>query len=139
MKKIVKVIVIMFLFIRIPAICAEIDGQWNGIVNGADGQKLEASYFFLAEGKTLKGSIQSQLWFIPIFEGKIDGKNIEFKVNTKETTLAYNGTLSGDEIRMTQIVGKEKTTFVLKRYGDQIDLFEIEDGVRTRIRMKAKR
>ena len=68
----------MFLF-AIPAICAEIDGQWVGETAGMDGKKLELKYRFKAEGETLIGLIESRLGGGPIAEGKIDGKNIELQ------------------------------------------------------------
>jgi hypothetical protein len=40
MKKLVMVIVVMFL-LTIPIICAEIDGQWVGVVDGMDSKPLE--------------------------------------------------------------------------------------------------
>ena len=115
MKKSVMTVVVMCLF-AIPVICAEIDGQWTGVVDGMDGKKLELNYRFKAEGETLVGLIESRLGGGPISEGKIDGKNIEFKLNAGEDiVIINNGTLSGDEIHITQTIGQEKIKVVLKR------------------------
>jgi hypothetical protein len=114
MKKIAMITVLVFL-VAIPAICAEIDGQWIGVVDGMDGKKLELKYRFKAEGKTLVGLIESRLGGGSISEGKIDGNKIEFKLNTGEIEIINNGILSGDVINLTETIGKEKVKVVLKR------------------------
>ena len=60
MKKLVMAAV-MVLLIAIPVICAEIDGQWVGVVNDQNGKELEFRYRFRAEGTTLIGLIESRL------------------------------------------------------------------------------
>jgi len=92
----------------------EIDGKWIGVVDGMDGQNLELTYRFKAEGNTLAGGIESRLGGGPISEGRIKGKSIEFKLNTGEFIILNKGTVSGDEIHVTQTVGKEKVEYVLK-------------------------
>ena len=92
-----------------------IDGQWTGFVDGMDGKPLELKYRFRAEGTRLIGLIESQLGGGQISDGKIAGNNIEFKLITSEFTILNNGTLSGDEIQLTETVGEEKIKVVLKR------------------------
>ena len=95
---------------------SEIDGQWVGVVDGIDGKPLELTYRFKAEGERLIGLIESRLGGGPISEGKIDEKDIEFKLNAGEgLVIINNGTLSGDEIYITQTIGEEKIKVVLKR------------------------
>ena len=116
MKKSMIAVVAMFLF-AIPVICAEIDGIWVGVVDGMDGKKLELKYRFKAEDKTLIGLIESRLGGGLISDGKIDGKNIEFKLNAGKNIVIMNtGTLSGDEIYLTETIGLKKTKVVLKRF-----------------------
>ena len=105
---------IMFLF-AIPVICAEIDGEWVGIVDGMDGKPLELSYRFKVEGEKLLGLIESRLGGGQISDGKIDGKNIEFTLNAGETIILNNGTLSGDKIHLTETIETVKIKVVLKR------------------------
>jgi len=94
---------------------SEIVGEWIGVVDGMDGKPLELKYRFREEGTRLIGLIESQLGGGPISDGKIDGNNIEFSLNTGEFIILNNGTLSGDEIQITQTVSEEKTKYVLKR------------------------
>jgi len=115
MKKTGIAIAVVLVLFAVSAICAEIDGIWIGAVDGIDGKKLELNYRFKAEGNTLIGLIESRLGGGAISEGKIDGKNIEFKLNAGEVIIINSGTLSGDEIHMTQTVDKEKMDYVLKR------------------------
>ena len=115
MKKLMMMVVVIILS-TIPAICAEIDGQWVGVVDGMDGKPLELKYRFSAEGTRLIGLIESRLGGGQISEGKINGKNIEFKLNAGEgIVIMNNGTLSGDEIQLTETIGETKLKVVLKR------------------------
>jgi len=115
MKKSIMAIVVLITF-AVPSICAEIDGQWIGVVDGMDGKPLELTYRFKAEEETLVGLIESRLGGGPISDGKIDGKNIEFTLNAGENiVIINNGTLSGDEIHLFETIGKEKIKVVLKR------------------------
>jgi hypothetical protein len=106
---------IFVLLFAIPAICAEIDGQWIGTINRADGSKLEVRYRFRAKGSTLIGLIETPLGGGPISGGKIDGNSIEFRLVTGNFTITNTGTLSGNEIRMTETYGTQQTRFVLTR------------------------
>jgi len=113
MKKVAVAVFVFFL--ALPAICAEIEGKWVGEVDGTDGKPLELTYTFLVRGDNLLGVIESRLGRGAISEGKVNGKNIEFKLNTGEFIIINNGTLSGDEIHMTQTTGEEKIKYILKR------------------------
>ena len=116
MKKPMMATVVMLLFVAIPAICAEIDGQWIGVKDGPDGKKMELRYRFKAEGSTLIGLIETRLGGGPISEGKIDGNSIEFKLVTTGLTVIINGTLSTDEIHLTETSGTTiDNKVVLKR------------------------
>jgi len=63
----------------------------------------------------LKAGVESRLGNGLISEGNIDGKAIEFKFVAGGLAIVYDGTVSGDEIHMTETLGTQKTTFVLKR------------------------
>ena len=104
----------MFL-LAIPVVCAEIDGQWVGTIKRADGSKLDMRYRFKAEGNTLIGLLESRLGNGSISGGKIDGNTIEFRITANGLNITNTGTLSGDEIHLTETLGTQETKFVLKR------------------------
>ena len=115
MKKSVM-LVVMFMFVVIPVFSHEIDGQWVGVVDGIDGKPLELNYRFRAEGEILIGTIESRLGGGPITDGKIDGNNIEFRLDAGDDIIIMNkGTLSGDEIHITQTIGTEIIKVVFRR------------------------
>ena len=115
MKKLMMFVMTVAFFFVSQIICAEIDGIWVGAVEGRDSKKLELTYRFKAEGGTLIGLIESRLGGGPISDGKIDGKNIEFRLNAGTLIIMNSGTLSGDEIHIMQTTGEEKIRVVLKR------------------------
>ena len=94
---------------------SEIDGQWISTVEGVDGKELKLTYIFKADGTELFGTIDSRLGGGAISDGKIDGKNITFKLDAGAFTIINDGVLSDDEIQLTQTIGKQKINIVLKR------------------------
>lgn len=152
MKRLMAAMVVMFLFaiqaiydvdaaLCQPSVEAnDIDGEWVGVVDGLDGKKLEVKYRFKAVKTQLLGVIESRLGKGQISEGKIDGKDIEFKLNTGEFIILNEGTLSGDEIHITQTVGGEKIKYVLKGTlsDDEIHITETVGGEKTKYVLKRK-
>ena len=114
MHKMILVLFVMLVFV-VPAICHDIDGRWTGIVEGTDGNKLEITYTFATLREMLVGKIESRLGSGNITSGKISGNSFEFVINTGEITILNNGTVSGDEIQLTETINGEKIKVTLKR------------------------
>jgi len=118
MKKLFRVVVVvMFSFISISVFCAEIDGTWIGVKDGPDGKEMEVRYLFKAEGSTLTGFFATDLGGNKFSPGKIDEKSFEFKILgiSLYPTININGTLSGDEIHLTESDGIITNKYTLKR------------------------
>jgi hypothetical protein len=112
--KIVTAVLLLFL-LAIPVIAAEIDGKWTATVDGMDGNKMELTYNFKADGTKLTGSVTSPMGEMQITEGKIEGNAVEFTVGNEQFSVSSKGTLSGDEIKLTTEMMGNTTTSVLKR------------------------
>jgi len=106
--------VLLLLLLAIPVIAAGIDGKWTATVDGMDGNKMELTYTFKADGAKLTGSVTSPMGEMPI-KGKIEGNAVEFTVGDEQFSYSSKGTLSGDEIKLTSDVMGQTSTSVLKR------------------------
>ena len=49
------VLTVLFMFVAGMAFAADIDGKWEGEVQGMDGNPMKISYTFKADGETLTG------------------------------------------------------------------------------------
>jgi hypothetical protein len=107
------------------AFAAGIDGKWTGTVPGAFGP-MQLTYDFKADGDTLTGTAFGGFGDSnPIKDGKIEGTNISFVVETEfnqvTTTFNYTGVLLGDELKLSYTTksgrGPESPpqTFIVKR------------------------
>jgi hypothetical protein len=105
----------LLLFFAIPAISAEIDGKWTATVDGMDGNKMELTYDFKADGAKLTGTVTSSMGVMQITEGKIDGSAISFTATSDQFSIPSKGILSGDEIKLTSDVGGQSMPILLKR------------------------
>jgi hypothetical protein len=100
---------------------SNIDGTWKGQRPGRDGNMMDVTFSFKAEGATLSGSTTMRDNEVPISDGKISGNEISFVVKMEfggnSMVMKYTGTISGNEIKLkSQREGSDRTTeFTLKK------------------------
>ena len=103
-----KVIALAFaglLALVAPALAADVDGKWTGMVDTPMGP-ASVAFEFKADGATLTGTatgIDGSV--VPIKNGKIDGNNVTYIVvfdfGGMPLQFDYKGVLSGTEIKMS--------------------------------------
>jgi hypothetical protein len=107
------------LLLAIAALGAEVDGKWTGAVNTPNGD-FPVAFTFKADGANLTGSTSGPDGSeVAIKEGKVDGKNITFKVTFDfggmPFTLNYKGVVDGDKINMTGDAMGQPIQFVVSK------------------------
>lgn len=97
----------LMLVLCAPAFAADIDGKWSGTVQGPAGD-TPVSFTFKSDGAKLTGSTPSPLdgAEVAIKEGKIDGKNITFKLSLDfgagmPFDFDYKGVVSATDLKLT--------------------------------------
>jgi hypothetical protein len=95
----------LLLVLCVPALGADVDGKWTGTIAGPAGD-TPVSFTFKADAEKLTGStIGLDGAEVPIKEGKIDGKNITFKVifdfGGMPFEINYKGVVSPTETKLT--------------------------------------
>ena len=111
--------VLVLLVLSVTAYAADVDGTWNGIVQGPMGD-IPVTFKFKADGAKLTGST---LGFdgaeVQIQDGKIDGNTITFSVTFDfggmPFMLSYKGLVSAEEIKMSGDAFGMPFEFVLKK------------------------
>jgi len=97
--------VTMILVLAVPVLAADVDGKWMGNVATPNGD-LPVAFTFKADGEKLTGSTTGfDGAEVAISDGKVDGKNITFKVTFDfggmPFVLNYKGEVSPAEIKLT--------------------------------------
>jgi len=104
MRKLLSICALL-LFALSPALAmaADITGTWTGSMKSPDGNPgFQLSFTFKQDGTKFTGSVQGpQGDPIPITDGKIDGDKLTFTVSFNGMTISHEGTVTGDEIKMT--------------------------------------
>jgi hypothetical protein len=98
-------LVTMILVLAMPVFAADVDGKWIGNVATPNGD-LPVAFTFKADGAKLTGTTTGfDGAEVPISDGKVDGKNITFKVTFDfggmPFVLDYKGVVSPAEIKLT--------------------------------------
>jgi len=116
------VLAVLILAGLVSVYAADITGKWTAEFDSEVG--LQKYVFeFKSDGATLTGMAISNIdgaeSKAPITEGKIDGDKISFVENLNyqgmELRIAYEGTVSGDEIQLARVEGAGGEKFVAKR------------------------
>jgi hypothetical protein len=106
----VKSLAIAFMLMLVlctPVLAADIDGKWVGTVQGPAGD-TPVLFTFKSDGDKLTGSTPAPLGGsdVAIKEGKVDGKNITFKVSLDfgagmPFDFDYKGVVSATDLKLT--------------------------------------
>ena len=95
----------LLLAVSVPVLAADVDGKWTGTIQGPGGD-MPVSFTFKADADKLTGTtLGIDGSEVPIKEGKIDGKNITFKVvldfGGMPFEINYKGVVSPTETKLT--------------------------------------
>jgi hypothetical protein len=80
-------------------LAADVDGRWEGTINGPDGD-FKIGFNFKADGAKLTGTVESPNGDIEISDGKVEGDQISFKTKFEDNDVTHHGTISGDTIQL---------------------------------------
>lgn len=95
---------------------ADISGKWSGEVPGRGGQTAAATFVFKVDGEKVTGAMTGPQGEMPLQDGKMSGDRISFNVAGPNAKIMFEGTVSGDEIKMTRTrEGGQAREFTLKR------------------------
>jgi len=92
----------------IAAPAADVNGKWLAQVPGFQGDTIEITFTFKAEGTKLTGTIGSPMGERELTEGKISGDDISFALvfsppgGEGTFKISYKGKVAGDEMKITQ-------------------------------------
>lgn len=111
-------ILILSVFCLVSAWAADIDGKWSATYETQMGS-ITTTWDLKADGAKLTGKATSSLGTRDLSEGKIEGKAVSWVevVDAGGTSIRIvcKGTLSGDEIKLTRVVGEVGTNEVVAK------------------------
>jgi hypothetical protein len=103
---------------------ADVAGTWTATFTTQIGEQTY-TYVFAVDGTTLTGTAKSSLSEMPseIKDGKVDGDMISFVENLNyqgmDLVITYKGTVAGDEIKFTRMVGEFATEELVAKRAEQ--------------------
>jgi len=105
MRKAILRAAIVAAIMVVSCAAADITGKWKNSFQMQDGSSLDVTYTFKQDGSKLTGVVASPQGEMPIAEGKVEGDKISFSLtfsgNSGDTKLILQGTIAGDEIKLT--------------------------------------
>lgn len=102
------------LMVTFTLSAADLAGTWKGSMEtqiGATDVTIK-----IQPGATLAGNVQAGEYGAPIEKGKSEGNKISFEINIEHGKVTYDGTVAGDEMKLT-VIGTQgdKYSLVCKR------------------------
>jgi hypothetical protein len=108
------------------AFAADVDGKWTASMPAQQGNTMEVTFTFKADGNKLTGTMANPRGEREIQDGTIDGDNISFNQTFERggntMKIVYKGKVSGDTIEFTRSFeggqgkgGGRGATFTAKR------------------------
>lgn len=113
--KIIRIVGAAFFLVSAVMAAADVAGKWSGEVPGRGGQTA-ATFVFKVDGDKLTGTMTGPQGEVALQEGKVAGDQISFSMTGGNAKVAFQGKLSGDQLKMTRTrEGGEPREFTLKR------------------------
>ena len=104
----------LILTLATAAFAADATGKWVATLEGDNGS-MELTFNFKVDGDKLTGTVTGPQGEIEITEGKVDGDNITFTVDTGDMKIVHKGTISGDEMKLKVDFGENSMEMTAKR------------------------
>lgn len=81
----------------------DVTGNWTAQMQSQDGNSMQLTFHFKQDGAKLTGTVDSPMGGDPINiqNGKIDGDKIYWETSFNGNTMAHQGTVNGDEMKVT--------------------------------------
>jgi hypothetical protein len=100
--KIRILVVALFVLVFVSmSYAGDVNGKWKSKMVMQDGNELELTFTFKANGDTLSGSVSSTYGIMPIYNGKIIGDEFSYQIDVNGNTMTNLGKITGDKIKMT--------------------------------------
>src|SRR5580704_4410080 len=80
-------------------------GTWKATLQTPNGAEENTFLFKVDAGKVTGTVTGGMLGTVPIDEGKVEDDKISFSISSEFGVIRYSGTIKGDEMSLTLIVG----------------------------------
>jgi len=115
MLKAIWIVCVAIAMLSVTAAAADINGKWSGQVPSR-GEAMTATFTFKVDGDKLTGTMTGPQGEVALEEGKVSGDQIAFTMMGGNAKVMFQGTVSGNEIKMTRTrEGGQAREFTLKR------------------------
>jgi hypothetical protein len=93
---------------------ADINGRWEGKIQGPDGD-MQLTFTFKVEGNKLTGKVETSMGEFPITESSVTGDTFTFKTDAGGMVVDHQCKITGDTIAVKAKIGEQEIDLTLKR------------------------
>jgi hypothetical protein len=105
MRKIIILFMAILVFTCAALGAEDAAGTWKATLQTPNGAE-ENTFLFKVDGGKVTGTVSgSTLGSIQIDEGKVEEDKISFSITSEFGVIRYSGTIKGDDMTMTLVVG----------------------------------
>jgi hypothetical protein len=103
------------LLAAVSVFAADVAGKWTGQMP-TRGEMANVTFVFATSGGTASGTMTGPQGEATLQDVKVEGDKVSFSMTGGNAKILFNGTVSGDEIKMTRMrEGGQAREFTLKR------------------------
>jgi hypothetical protein len=90
----------MMMLLLCVGFASNLDGTWEGKVQGPNGDEVPLTFTFKVDGDKLSGKVESAMGELPITDGKVNGDEFSFNTKLGDDTITHEGKVTGDTITL---------------------------------------
>jgi hypothetical protein len=84
-----------------------VNGKWRAVMDAGRGRKVEAIFYFKANGAKVTGFVKGPQGEHKIFDGALDDNILRFTVMADEVKVLHKAVVSGDRLFIEVESGKQ--------------------------------
>ena len=102
-KKISFSAAFILLFVVVCMAADLVSGTWGGTISTQNGD-MALTYNLKADGEKLTGNIVSDQGTLEIYDGKVSGDKLSFKISFNDFVIPHEGTVVGDTLKIKMTI-----------------------------------
>lgn len=92
-----------------------VNGKWLAMVDAGNGRKIEALFYFKANGNKVTGFVKGPAGERKILDGNLSDNLLRFTVMSQDVKVLHKAVVSGDRLFIELLYGRQHSQMMAER------------------------